>query len=846
MKTFIYNTDPYQKFRFNLTEEFLKEYKHKQPDWGPLGYVTAKRTYCRNIPEENRTEEWWEVIKRVVEGEFTIQKRHCLENCLFWEDEKAKKSAQETFKLMWDFKFLPPGRGLWMMGTQYVLSKGGMALNNCAFASTENIDFEHHEPFCWTMDALMQGVGVGFDTRGADKLLIYSPSQEKTTFVIPDTREGWVEALKRLINSYTLVNKETVDFDYSKIRQAGVPIKGFGGVASGPEPLREMLDNIKMLLDNKADHQEKLNSVDIVDIFNYIAKCVVAGNVRRSAQIAIGQPYDLKFVECKQDEEALNSHRWASNNSVFATPGMNYDKIANMIATNGEPGVVFLENMRKYGRMGRKADWLDKKAVGTNPCLVGETIIQTTSGMIRLDELVKRFNKGEEFDVYSMDQNGNLEIVPVLDAFKTKETRDIYRLEMTNSEVIYCTPEHKFFVYEKKEIKQVCAKDIDPKKHIPIYLQRIRKSEKYFTRNKSGPRMKFKRINKVPESCDYFLYGDKEVYDLVVFKNNNFLANGVLVHNCGEQTLEDRELCCLVETFPSRHENYEDYQHTLKYAYIYGKTVTLLKTAYPKTNNVMQKNKRIGISQTGIIDAFVKHGRRSVLNWADKGYKFLKNIDKKYSNDWLCVQPSKKLTSVKPSGTVSLLPGVSPGIHYPHSEYYIRRIRFAKNSKLLPVLEGAGYDVYGDPYAKVDGEYRTFCVDFPVHEKNFDRSKESVSMWEQVANAVDYQKHWADNQVSITVTFNKNEAKDIKYLLQSSEDKVKGMAMLPLLDHNYKAAPYESITKDKYVSMKRKIKPFNLDSIRYDLSSGLSIAKGVKGCKTDVCEIKQEIASIGN
>jgi adenosylcobalamin-dependent ribonucleoside-triphosphate reductase len=311
---------------------------------------------------------------------------------------------------------------------------------------------------------------------------------------------------------------------------------------------------------------------------------------------------------------------------------------------------------------------------------------------------------------------------------------------------------------------------------------------------------------------------------------------------CGEQSLEDREFCCLVETFPSRHETYEEYQRTLKYAYMYGKTVTLLNTKYPKTNNVMLKNRRMGISQTGIIDAFARHGRREVLDWCDKGYGFLKALDKQYSYEWLCVTPSIKITSVKPSGTVSLLAGVSPGIHYPHAEYYIRRIRFSKDNKLLEPLKEAGYNVYGDPWAIIEGGFRTYCVDFPLHEKYFKRAKDDVSMWEQMQNVVDYQRYWADNQVSITITFKPEESKDIPYLLETSEDKIKGVSLLPLLDHSYEAAPYETITKEKYDEMISKLQPFDLDNIKYDMTT--EVAKGAKGCSTDVCELKLEIGSI--
>ena len=121
--------------KFKLSDDFINKYKGKQPKWGPLGFVTFKRTYARTL--NGRTEEYWETLKRVVEGVFTIQKRHCNSNKLPWSQSKAKKSAERMFELMWEFKFTPPGRGLWMMGTDYVLNKGGASLNNCLSGETE-------------------------------------------------------------------------------------------------------------------------------------------------------------------------------------------------------------------------------------------------------------------------------------------------------------------------------------------------------------------------------------------------------------------------------------------------------------------------------------------------------------------------------------------------------------------------------------------------------------------------------------------------------------------------------------------------------------------------------------
>ena len=156
--------------QFKLSKKFLDKFQEKQPLWGPLGYVTYKRTYARVIEEtdgQQRTEEFWETVRRVVEGCYTIQLNHCKNLKLPWIPYKAQKSAQEMFQLMWNFKFLPPGRGLWMMGSNYIYERGSAALNNCAFVSTEELEVSFSEPFCFLMDMSMLGVGVAFDTMGA-------------------------------------------------------------------------------------------------------------------------------------------------------------------------------------------------------------------------------------------------------------------------------------------------------------------------------------------------------------------------------------------------------------------------------------------------------------------------------------------------------------------------------------------------------------------------------------------------------------------------------------------------------------------------------------------------------
>ena len=647
---------------FKLSPAFLEEYKNKQPNWGPVGYITYKRTYARK-KQDGTTEEFWETCKRVVEGCYYAQKKRCNTLGLTWDNAKAQRSAQEMFRRMWDFKWLPPGRGLWMMGTEYIERTGAAALNNCGFVSTEGILVDFADPFCWLMDMLMLGVGVGFDVKGAGLVKIQQPRQGEDIHVVEDSREGWVDLLRRVLTAYTGKGSLPGEIDYSQVRVEGEPIKGFGGTASGPEPLDELINSVKEILN--ALIGKPIDGTTIVDICNLVGRCVVAGNVRRSAEIAFGGYDDEDFLDLKNTEvwgeDVIFHHRWASNNSIFAEVGMDYSEVAKRTSINGEPGYEWLENAQAYSRMGREPDFRDRRVKGANPCV--------------------------------------------------------------------------------------------------------------------------------------------------------------------EQSLEDRELCCLVETFPGNHSSYEDYEQTLKYAYLYAKSVTLIPTHDKRTNQVLLRNRRIGTSMSGIVQAITRHGRREFFNWCDKGYSYLKSLDKEYS-DWLCVRESIKITSVKPSGTVSLLPGVTPGIHFPHSEYYIRRIRFNENHPLVGILRSNGYYVEDDKYSP-----NTVVAEFPIKEELFDRSKSDVSMWEQLEIAAQMQQYWADNQVSVTVTFNPEEAKDIKYALELYEVRLKGVSFLPATDHGYAQAPYETITSEEYDRRMEGVTPISMESeIVHDQTD--------RFCDGDACVIK--------
>ena len=293
---------------------------------------------------------------------------------------------------------------------------------------------------------------------------------------------------------------------------------------------------------------------------------------------------------------------------------------------------------------------------------------------------------------------------------------------------------------------------------------------------------------------------------------------------CGEQSLENFELCCLVETFPNNHANLDDYKRTLKFAYLYGKSVTLLKTHNKDTNRVLLRNRRIGLSQTGIAQFLETHSLEEYRVWCNEGYKTVQKYDDIYSS-WLCIPKSVKTTSIKPSGSISLLAGATPGMHYPEDNFYIRRIRLSNISPLLDSCIKAGYKVEQDVVDKY-----TTVVEIPI--KIGCRTVNDVSIWEQVELAAFIQKNWADNQVSCTVTFKPEEGKEIESILKYHQYDLKAISFLPKVEKGaYKQMPYEAITEKEYERLIKRIKPLEITNLSQDSKPELY-------CDSEKCSLK--------
>lgn len=614
------------KERFALDAAFCDGLHTKKAHFGfgEFGKATYYRTYSR-MKADGSQEHWADTVIRAVNGVMSIRKNHYLLNNLAWDESASQRYAQKLAAAMFEMKWLPPGRGLWIMGTEYIYERGAAALNNCGAVDTTDLALAAD----WAMDMLMCGVGVGFNTAWKGENVAIPDKTKPLSYLIPDSREGWVSSVRLLIESYT-GGKAWRVFDYSRIRPEGSPIRGFGGTASGPAPLMELHRRMENTLERFCR-----GAIDktrcIVDLMNEIGACVVAGNVRRSAQIALGSADDQTFFELKDYAKHPDRAQigWISNNTVVLEKTEDFERlpmIAEHIRDNGEPGIMNLNNVQRYGRYGEVAEdnaWL------TNPC--------------------------------------------------------------------------------------------------------------------------------------------------------------------SEIPLESFELCNLAEVFPSRCDNEEEFYEVLEFATFYASTVALLPTHRPETNAVTVRNRRIGVSLSGIADMLDQWGATELTRRLRKGYKLVVSANKELAAN-AGIPASIRVTTVKPSGTISQLAGVSSGMHFPTFRYAIRRMRVGSASAICKVLKKAGIPHEKDLYSK-----NTTVFEFPVYLGQT-RKASSVSAWEQFSLLAMLQREWSDNMVSCTIYFDpEGEGKQIEHMLAQFAPLIKSVSMLPHSKKGaYRQMPYEGITKEEY------------------------------------------------
>ena len=361
-------------------------------NFGPTGKLVYDRTYSR-VKADGSKETWPETVKRVVDGNLALV------------DSKYELPGEREAlgRMMEEFKILPAGRHLWASGV-----KNAEHLFNCWVSGWSDNPADH---FSFTFMRLMEGGGVGASY--SNKYLSEYPKVQHFlkveivcdkehpdyetlkeagvlsdrfdpdwmgAFPVEDSREGWAAALSDLIETHYrdgVVHFNRV-YDISRIRHAGAKLKTFGGTASGPLPLAQMLTSVADIMSEVAVTSGKLDGMSAMEIDHAIAQCVVAGGVRRSARMAMmhwADPQIEQFLTCKTE----SGKHWTTNISVEVDSDFwdqqnrgtawHAHKIMEAISTgmahNGEPG--FWDS--SYSNEGEP-----NPVVCTNPC--GEITLQ--------------------------------------------------------------------------------------------------------------------------------------------------------------------------------------------------------------------------------------------------------------------------------------------------------------------------------------------------------------------------------------------------------------------------------------------------------------------------------------
>lgn len=362
-----------------LTDAFLAPYITKEKtgehplfdSFNGLGYLVYRRTYSRPIYFDNayiRHEDWWETVARTVEGANDIGAGYSV------------AEAQDLFDFIWNTKALPGGRMLWQLGTDNVKRLGSASLVNCYYTElTDPSDFRY------LFEMLMLGGGVGFNVKqeSVDQLpninggTLTLKEGFDVDYVVPDNREGWGTLLEMVLEAGFGTNgSKHLTYSVDGIRPEGAPIKTFGGTASGPGILVEGIKLITAIFEKavrrdmevEGSFGPRLSTVDVLDIANIIGSIVVSGNVRRSAQIALGDQGDMEYLTAKRWEDGIPPYRAMSNNTVFVSdPDSLPDEFWMGYDGKGEAyGLFNVDFAKSHGRTNEpRPDW---SIEGVNPC----------------------------------------------------------------------------------------------------------------------------------------------------------------------------------------------------------------------------------------------------------------------------------------------------------------------------------------------------------------------------------------------------------------------------------------------------------------------------------------------
>jgi ribonucleoside-diphosphate reductase alpha chain len=316
------------------------------------------------------------------------------------------------------------------------------------------------------------------------------------------------------------------------------------------------------------------------------------------------------------------------------------------------------------------------------------------------------------------------------------------------------------------------------------------------------------------------------------FKDANYPSWGT--NPCGEIILQSKQFCNLSEVVARADDTEETLLRKIRVATILGtyqSTLTYFPYLSPEWKKNCEKERLLGVSITGQWDSTVARDPEVL----EKMKSLAIEVNKKYAKRFN-VNHSTCITCVKPSGTVSQTVDCSSGMHPRHAPYYIRRIRISATDALFRMLKDQGVPYYPEVGQTAENA-TTYVLEFPMKSPEGAICRDDIGAIEQLEHWKIVKKHFTEHNPSVTISVGEDEWIRVADWIYKNWDLVGGLSFLPRSNHVYKLAPYETITKEKYEEMLKKVNDLDFSKIVTYETNDETETKRELACVAGVCDI---------
>lgn len=788
----------------------------------PISEFVFMRTYSRFRKDLKRRETFEEAVDRYIN--FISGKN---------KDKIPAKVIRKIKQKILNLEVVPSMRAFWAAGP--AAEKDNITMYNCSALVLDNI-----ASFAEMLVILMCGSGVGFRVKKTDveKLPVIPEKIIKVNeiFKIPDNKYGWGDSIKVLLTS--LYSGKDISFDYNELRPEGARLETMGGFSSGPAPLIALHNYIKDVFYNARGR--KLTTLEVHDIACEIESIVVVGGVRRSSGISLSDLDDELLAYAKSGNFPIR--RYLANNSAIYNEkpdSITFLKEWARLAESGtgERGIFNLGAIKKNAPKRRNKYKIEL----TNPCVIGETEVLTKEGPKRIDSLVDK-----EVQVWNGFEWSL--VTPKV----TGENQEVLTISLSNGKSITCTNYHRFIL---------TTLDIDNSFDNIIEAQDLQ--EGFILKSYKLPDGNYEYMP-VIRSIKKAGIADK-VYCFTEPIRGTGMFNGILTKNCGEIQLRKEQFCNLSEIVVREDDDVDSLLDKVETSVWIG-AIQSTYTNFPYLNENWKNNcdeeRLLGASITGQMD-----NPKLLTEEVLEALRKKANKVAKKASELLEINMPTAITTVKPSGTASLLLDCSPGIHARYARFYIRRFRISSIDPLCKMLldqikehmspetgqrkedweKAKNMDnasdissvctIFDSNKEWSEDLVNTWVVSFPVKAPDTAVVASELTALQQLEWYKKVQTNYCEHSTSCTIYVKPNEWFEVGNWVHNNWDYVNGLSFLPHSEHKYEQAPYEEIAKETYEKMLQNFPKIDYSKLGEYETEDHTIGSKELACSSGVCEI---------